>query len=133
MGVQIHSGRRGKYNNAATGKFFPSHPEKYCGTSAIIFKSSLELKMMRYLDKNPAIIKWSYEPKAIRYVDKSTIPAQVRRYYIDFTATIRQGPIQKTVWLEVKPYCEAHKPANTKNEAANLLWIKNSCKLAAAS
>lgn len=130
--VQIHSGKRGRYNNAHTGKFFPLHPEKYQGTSVPIYKSGLELRMMQYLDKNPAIIKWSYEPKAIKYVDKSSSPPIVRRYFIDFTAIVKQGPICKTVWLEVKPYSESIKPTNTKNTKAMLLWLKNTSKWQAA-
>lgn len=131
--VKVHSGRRGKYNNAATGTFFPQHPEKYKGSAAPIFKSSLELRMMQYLDKSPSIASWTYEPKAIRYVDKSTCPPKVRRYFIDFVAVVKQGPIQKTVWLEVKPYCESRPPKSKENAAANLLWLKNSSKWSAAS
>lgn len=133
MGVQIHHGKRGRYEHAATGHFFPLHPEKYKGIKIPEFKSALELRCMQYLDKNPAIISWSYEPKAIKYVDRSSNPPQIRRYFIDFVAIVKQGLIQKTVWLEVKPYCEAHRPKNPKNVNANLLWIKNSCKWAAAS
>lgn len=133
MGVKVNSGKRGRYNNAATGHFFPTHPEKYKGSTAPEFKSGLELRMMQYLDKNPSIVSWSYEPKPIKYIDKTCNPPKVRRYFIDFVAVIKQGMVQKTVWLEVKPYCESHKPANPKNVAANLLWLKNSCKWSAAS
>ena len=130
--VQVHSGKRGKYNNAATGRFFPSHPEKYQGVSVPVYKSGLELRMMQYLDKNPAILKWTYEPKAIRYLDKSENPPKLRRYFIDFVAIVKAGPVQKTVWLEVKPYCESVKPKNQKNLKAMQLWAKNLSKWQAA-
>lgn len=130
--IKIHSGKRGKYNNAKCGKFFPTHPEKYKGSTIPEFKSSLELRMMQYLDKNPSIIAWQYEPKAIMYYDRTFSPPKPRRYFIDFIATVRSGPVTKNVWLEVKPLCEATKPKNQKNVQANLLWIRNNCKWQAA-
>lgn len=130
--IQIHSGKRGKYNNAATGKFFPLYPEKYQGHTIPIYKSALELRMMQYLDKNPAVIKWSYETKIIKYLDKSVNPPKLSRYFIDFIAVIKCGLIQKTVWLEVKPYCESIAPKNKKNINAQLLWLKNQSKWQAA-
>lgn len=130
--IQVHSGKRGKYNNAATGRYFPLHPEKYQGSQVPVYKSGLEMRMMQYLDKNPSIIRWTYEPKAIRYLDRSENPPKVRQYFIDFTAIVKVGLLQKTVWLEVKPYCESVKPKNTKNVNAMLLWLKNTSKWQAA-
>ena len=131
--VQVHLGKRGKYCNAATGRFFPLHPEKYTGTQVPIFKSSLEKRMMQYLDRSPSIVSWNYEPKPIHYIDKTSCPPKVRRYFVDFQAVVKSGPVMKTVWLEVKPLCEATKPTNPKNVRANILWIKNNCKWQAAS
>jgi len=131
--VQVHSGKRGKYSNAATGKFFPMHPEKYSGSQIPVYKSGLEHRMMMYLDKSPAIVSWNYEPKPIRYIDRTCFPPKVRRYFIDFQAVVKSGPTTKIVWLEVKPTCEAQKPKNPKNVNANILWIRNNCKWQAAS
>ena len=132
MGVQVHSGHRGKYNNALTGVFIPLHPEKCLNSAKIVYKSGLEFRCMQYLDKNPAIVSWAYEPKPIKYLDKSVYPPKVSRYFIDFVSTIKVCVMTKTVWIEVKPYCETIKPANSKNVKAQLLWMKNNAKWSAA-
>ena len=96
----------------------------------MIFKSGLEKRMMQYLDKNENVIAWSYEPQCIKYFDKGQ--QKVRRYFIDFTCVIKQGMLQKTVWLEIKPESETHPPKNKKNIQAMMTWITNSCKWQAA-
>lgn len=128
--IQVHSGKRGKYNAAKTGKFFPLHPEKYTGQLPLIYKSSLEFRCMRYLDSNPIIQQWKYEGLSIKYFDKST--GKARRYYIDFTAVAKVGNIQKTLWIEVKPSCECHPPKNKNNVKACLTYLMNQSKWEAA-
>jgi hypothetical protein len=61
---------------------------------------------MHYLDKSAAIIDWCYEPFSIKYEDKSILDANgkgtIRKYYVDFMATIKTGATIKKVWIEVK-------------------------------
>ena len=128
--IKVHS-NRGKYSNAKTGRYFPENPQKYIGNlNDIFFKSKLEYLCMSYLDKNENVIAWSYEPQCIKYFDKGQ--QKVRRYFIDFTCVIKQGMLQKTVWLEIKPESETHPPKNKKNIQAMMTWITNSCKWQAA-
>lgn len=121
---------RGKYTNAEVGIYLPLNPTKYCGIRPIQYKSRLERLAMLYLDKSPNIVQWSYEPKAIKYFDKTT--NKVRRYYVDFTAVVKVGLLQKTVWIEVKCEAEANPPKNKKNIKAYMTWLNNCCKWKAA-
>lgn len=128
-----HKNNNGKYSNAKTGYYFPLNPEKYIAENkTIIFKSTLEQRLMLYLDKNPAVISWAYEKFPIKYIDKSSYPEKVRRYYIDFIAKIKSGNTIKTVWIEVKSQKEVDRPKNKNNIKDNLLWLKNQCKWQAA-
>ena len=128
--IQVHSGKRGKYNAAKTGKFLPLHPEKYVGPLPLIYKSSLEYRCMRYLDSNSAIQQWKYEGLSIKYRDKSN--GKVRRYFIDFIAIEKIGKIQKTLWIEVKPSSECQPPKNKNNIKAQNTYLTNKSKWEAA-
>lgn len=127
--VQIHK-NRGKYQNAKTGKYLPLNPQKYKGTQLPIYKSDLERRMMLYLDTTNAVIEWIYEPQSIKYFDP--IHKKTRRYYIDFTAIVKQGNVFKTVWLEIKPLCECKKPSSNAKIQTQITWIINQAKWQAA-
>lgn len=123
----------GKYNNKV-GAYYPINREKYAGHAYPIFKSDLERRMMRYLDENPKVVKWIYEPRAIQYrdmsmPDKNGRLGKIRRYYIDFVATILTGDNSvKTVWIEVKSYKETIPPKDTASQTDKETWIRNNCK-----
>jgi len=130
MGVHVNtSGHRGRYNNSKVGVFKPIHPEKYIGSSGqIVFKSGLEQKMMRYLDRNPNIVKWAYEKFSIKYQDMTSRPPKTRNYYIDFVAYIKDGHGGlRQIWIEVKSSKEVTEPKKEKVIEHNT-WIKNQCK-----
>lgn len=129
--IQVHAGKRGKYNNAVTGKYFPLNPSKYMGNQVPVFKSNLERKCMLYLDKNPNVLQWWYEPSSIKYFDP--VQQKIRRYYIDFRCIIKRGLIQKTIWIEVKPDSECHEPTPKAHNKTKLLWLTNSAKWSAAT
>ena len=125
--------KRGRYGNAKTGKFFMSHPEKFCGAQAPEYKSELELLFMKYADSSPAVLSWGYETSVIRYLDESQYPAKVRRYFIDFVCKVKaaDGGV-KTVWVEIKPEKEASRPSRKCCKETMLTWVRNQCKWKAA-
>lgn len=107
------------------GLFKPIHPEKYNGNlSELIFKSGLEQKMMRYLDRSPNILRWSYERLTVKYMDMTSDPPRVRNYYIDFVAHTKNG---KQIWIEVKSSDEVKEPKKEKRIEYKT-WVKNQCK-----
>ncbi len=112
---------------AYKGKFKPRNPKKYQGDPAgIIYRSSLELRFMRYCDGHPAIIEWASEELVIPY--KSPVDGRTHRYFPDFWILVRQkdGQLQESV-IEVKPkkYCGPPNPKNklTKTGRISRRWL----------
>lgn len=95
------------------GKFNPQNPEKYKGNiNNIVYRSSWELKFMRYCDRREDIIEWGSEEFFIPYFDPVT--EKVRRYFPDFyvkTKDIR-GNIKKYI-IEIKPKKQTVRPNRT--------------------
>ena len=66
------------------GRFRPKNPHKYKGDPTnVIYRSSYELKLFRYLDLHPAIRWWQSEEVVIPY--RSPITGRVHRYFPDVT------------------------------------------------
>ena len=122
------AGSRGKYNHAHTGTFTPQHPEKFRGRYRPVYKSSLELRFMRYCDRNPKILAWDYEGLHIKYLDKSRKPEKVRNYHIDFVIYAQTPEGVRKIWVEIKPSSEVRKPVNESDVQGWRTWVKNQCK-----
>ena len=123
---------------AYKGKFSPKNPKKYRGDPTnIVYRSLWELRVMKYLDDNPAIMEWGSEELAIPYL----CPTDNRwhRYYPDFVVKARKadGMVQ-TMILEVKPKKETMEPKVQKKRTKRYItevmtWGKNQAKWKAAS
>jgi len=62
--------REKKYHQ---GIFNPKNPNKYKGNpNNIVYRSSWELKFMRYCDLNEKILEWGSEEFFIPYLDPTT-------------------------------------------------------------
>jgi hypothetical protein len=91
------------------GWFTPRNPSKYKGDATnIVYRSSWELRVMKYLDEQPNVIWWASEELPIPY--KSPIDQKVHRYFPDFIARIRQVNKEVTVVIEVKPFNQTQMP-----------------------
>jgi hypothetical protein len=102
--------REGKYNQ---GRFHPQNPEKYKGDhNNIIYRSSWEIKFMRYCDRNPSVLEWGSEEFFIPYLDPTT--NKVRRYFPDFFIKVKtsKGEIKRYI-IEVKPKRQTIPPQQT--------------------
>jgi hypothetical protein len=65
------------------GYFKPVHPEKYVGDiNKIVYRSSWELSMNQFLDKNTSIKRWSSESIKIPYIKPTD--GKVHSYYPDY-------------------------------------------------
>ena len=76
----------------------------------IEYKSSLELKFIKYCEMNSNITKYSLEPFPIQYIKPTD--GQFHRYYIDFFVEFKNGA---KFLVEIKPYSQTKKPILRKN------------------
>lgn len=99
---------------AYSGRFIPTNPKKYNGdVNNIIWRSTWEQQVMRWLDLSENVIWWSSEELAIRYYNP--IDNKIHRYFPDFIVKIkkRNGLVQTYV-LEVKPEYQTKQPQQKK-------------------
>lgn len=121
------------------GRFHPQNPQKYKGDSKnIIYRSSWELKFMRYCDRKSNILEWGSEEFFIPYFDPTT--NKVRRYYPDFLIKIKnQNEKIETCLIEVKPKRQTKPPVNSSKKQnktylkESLTYEKNKAKWRAAA
>lgn len=119
------------------GKFFPKNPHKYRGdVDNIIWRSTWELRTMKYLDETSSIVEWSSEEIIIPYI--SPVDGRRHRYFPDFLIKVKQkDDTVKTYLLEVKPYNQTKEPKvqtrKTKKYLTEVMtWGVNSRKWEAA-
>ena len=98
------------------GWFTPKNPNKYKGDSKnVVYRSSWELRVMKWLDENPSVIWWASEELIIKY--KSPIDQKMHRYFPDFYLKKKniEGKIE-TVVIEVKPKNQVVPPTVVKTK-----------------
>jgi len=122
--------------NSYKGKFTPQNPQKYNGNpDNIIYRSSWELRCMKWFDDNPNIIWWSSEELAIPYY--SPVDKRMHRYFPDFIIKVkRKDDTIMTYVVEVKPEAQTKKPTQ-KRKTKNFLresiaYVVNQMKWKAA-
>ena len=100
-------------SNYHQGNYIPTNKDKVIklnNQGGVYFRSSLERKLMIYLDNNPDIIRWASESIEIPYISEEYANGEVvnkqRRYYPDFYYEINTGGNIKRVIAEVKPKSE---------------------------
>lgn len=92
------------------GWFTPKNPNKYKGDSKnVVYRSSWELRVMKWLDENPSVIWWASEELIIKY--RSPIDQKIHRYFPDFIVRLKQkNGTESTVVIEIKPQKQTVKP-----------------------
>lgn len=129
--------KKGKYYQ---DEYIIKNKDKYIGTTNPIYKSSLEQRIMYFLDNNDKILKWGYECFKIEYFNITD--KKVHRYYPDFyfEEVDNDNQYRKFV-IEIKPQKQTFPPKQPKinNKKAYQRYIyeayefvKNQCKWEAA-
>jgi hypothetical protein len=101
------------------GKFQPKNPKKYKGDYRnIVFRSSWELTVFKYLDTSPSVIQWSSEEFFVPY--KHPFTGRFSRYFPDIWLKYKnkEGTITQTVW-EIKPKKYTEQPRIPKRKTKN--------------
>lgn len=101
------------------GIFKPLHREKYKGTFPIKYRSSLELKVFRWLDNNQNIVSWGSESVIIPYI--SPVDNKVHRYFVDLNITLLNNNIYEKYLIEIKPLAQALPPKQSTNKKASTI------------
>ena len=104
------------------GYFRPIHPEKYIGNPQnIVYRSSWELRFMKWCDESTNVIQYGSEEFFIPY--RSPVDNKIRRYFPDFLIKIQEqsGEI-KTYLIEIKPQRQTVQPKVPKRKTKNWLY-----------
>jgi len=103
----VYNNKEGWYKIINMDKFLSPVDEhmKSFKDGFVNYKSSLELKAIRYCDWNKHVVKWSLEPFAIKYLKPSD--GKYHRYYIDFVIEFTSG---EKFLVEVKSEGETKPP-----------------------
>lgn len=119
------------------GKFSPKNLKKYHGDyTNIVYRSSYELRFMKWCDLNASVLRWSSEECVIPY--RSPVDGKIHRYFVDFFIEVRtkSGKIQKYL-VEVKPFRYTQAPDIPKRKSQKFItevkqWGVNQAKWEAA-
>ena len=94
---------------AYSGKFFPINPQKYVGNvNNIIWRSSWELKLLKWLDEHSEVLEYGSEEIVIPYM--SPVDGKQHRYFVDFYVKIKTTSGIKKYIVEVKPFSQTLPP-----------------------
>lgn len=122
--------------NYLQGTYKPVFVQKYNGDPTnIVYRSSWELRFMKWADSNPAVVKWSSEETVIPYLCPTD--NRVHRYFVDFKIQVRTSEgLLKSYLIEVKPDSQTRPPTRSKNSKRYMTevmtWGKNDAKWKAA-
>lgn len=101
-------------NKSYKGWFKPRNPKKYNGdANNIVYRSSWELRVMKWLDEHPNVIWWCSEELVIPY--RSPVDNKMHRYFPDFIVKMRQkNGLVMTYVIEVKPDVQTKMPTQKR-------------------
>jgi hypothetical protein len=116
------------------GVFIPKNINKFIGTKAF-YRSSLELRFMKFCDVNENVLKWGSENVIIPYLNP--LDGKMHRYFVDNFVQIKEGDKIKRYLVEIKPSGQLLPPKTKYRKKSNLIYeqtmyITNQAKWQAA-
>jgi hypothetical protein len=112
------------------------NPHKYVGdVNNIIYRSSWELKMLKWADNHPDIVYMSSEEVIIPYY--SPVDNKMHRYFVDMAVIIQKGDAFKKYLIEIKPDAQTKPPVKRSKKTNKYIeeiatYTVNQAKWAAA-
>ena len=109
------------YKGVYKGKYRIVSPAKYKGDiQDVVYRSSWELKFMKWCDTNTSVLEWGSETVIIPY--KSPVDSKTHRYFVDFYIKVRdkKGVISKYL-VEIKPEKFTKPPAIPKKQTRRFI------------
>lgn len=91
------------YKGIYKGRYPVANPWKYKGdVQDVIYRSSWELKFMKWCDLTPMVLEWGSETVVIPY--RSPVDNRIHRYFVDFYIKVKSKDSTVTKYLvEIKP------------------------------
>lgn len=119
------------------GRYTPINPNKYVGDyTKIIYRSSYEIRFMKWCDLNDNVLQWGSEEIVIPY--RSPVDGNFHRYFVDFFIKIRTktGEVKRYL-IEVKPFRFTQEPIIPQRKTKRFInevyqWAVNNAKWDAA-
>lgn len=102
------------------GFYVPENKEKFLGhldKRGVPYRSSLELKFMKMLDKAREVKKWTYEHPDTKIAYFDPVLQKNRTYFPDFWVQCSVRGVIKTFLVEVKPYSQTKIPVKSENKS----------------
>jgi len=124
-----------KNSKYTQGVFIPKNINKFIGTKAF-YRSSLELRFMKFCDFNENVLKWGSENIIIPYLNP--LDGKMHRYFVDNFVKIKEGSGKiKRYLVEIKPSGQLLPPKTNYRKKSNLIYeqtmyITNQAKWQAA-
>jgi len=119
------------------GKYTPKNLHKYRGdVSNIVYRSSYEVRFMKWCDYNDNVLQWGSEEVVIPY--RSPLDNNIHRYFVDFFIKIKnKDDVIKKYLIEVKPYRFTQEPKIPEKKTKRFInevkqWAVNNAKWDAA-
>lgn len=109
------------YKNTYKGLYRVDNPLKYRGdTAQVVWRSTWELRFMKWCDHNSSVLEWGSETIIIPYV--SPLDKRVHRYFVDFYIKVqnKHNQIQKYL-IEIKPERFTKPPVKPKRMTKKFL------------
>jgi hypothetical protein len=119
------------------GRFIPQNPSKYNGDATnIIWRSTWEQRVMKWLDLSENVVWWSSEELPIKYFNP--IDNKIHRYFPDFIVKIKKKDgLVMTYVIEVKPEYQTKQPVRKRKTQKfineSVTYIVNQSKWKAAT